>query len=205
MPDNNQSQNNSEPNDFLNPFFGFSDFLEEYCQAVKEVLNSEGAKEKAEVLDVVRRAIRTQSEALTEIVQEIHQIQDEEGRRYIERFVASSGAKEMIANGRDLLMDTSLQKRSLVCWILIILEAIKNLIAMLGNLFPQLRKLLELIYAILEILDKLIKFIALLLGEECAEVANLADKVFWTTLERYLNTTAALKRNLGVSAACQCS
>ncbi|MGH9798960.1 MAG: hypothetical protein ACRD82_01210 [Blastocatellia bacterium] len=176
-------------------FFGFSELLEEYCDGVRDVLKSEAAIEQVEVLEVMKLALKKQSNSLVETFQEIYDNQDAEGRQFLEKFINSTDVTELIVRGRALLKSTSTQKRSLLGWIILIIELIKEILVMIGDLFNLPQRVIKFILGILEIVEKILKFIAMLLGERQAEIADSSDRIFWTSLERYWNTTAAWKKN----------
>lgn len=195
MTENNLNPPTSENNEYRMAFFGFSELLEEYCDGVRDVLKSEGAIEQIEVLGVMKLALKKQSNSLVETFQEVYDTQDAEGRQFLEKFIRSTDVTELIVRGRALLKSTATQKRSLLGWIILIVELIKEILVMIGDLFNLPDRVIKFILGILEIVEKILKFIAMLLGEREAQIADSSDRIFWTSLERYWNTTAAWKKN----------
>lgn len=181
--------------EYRDTYSDFAVLLDEYCGGVRSVLVAEGEPEQAEVLDVMRQAIATQARSLAVTFQEIYDNQDGEGRQAIASFLGTAGAQGMIDQTRALLANDTLQKKPLLSWIGLILDILKELIVMIGELLNLPGKLIKLILAILEILEKILKLIAQFLGSKAAQIADDSDRIFWTSLERYWNTTAALRRN----------
>ncbi|HQR33959.1 MAG TPA: hypothetical protein PLK30_14580 [Blastocatellia bacterium] len=184
-----------ENNEYRLAFFGFSELLEEYSNGVRDVLKSEGANEQIEVLEVMKLALKKQASSLVETFQDIYDSQDAEGRQFLEKFIRSTDVTELIVRSRALLKGPTLQKRSLLEWIILIIELIKEILVMIGDLFNLPDRVIKFILGILEIVEKILKFIAMLLGQRGAEIADSSDRIFWTSLERYWNTTAAWKKN----------
>lgn len=143
----------------------------------------------------MKLALKKQASSLVETFQDIYDSQDAEGRQFLEKFIRSTDVTELIVRSRALLKGPTLQKRSLLEWIILIIELIKEILVMIGDLFNLPDRVIKFILGILEIVEKILKFIAMLLGQRGAEIADSSDRIFWTSLERYWNTTAAWKKN----------
>lgn len=183
------------PPEHRQTYSDFAELLDEYCGGIHTVLISEGEAEQAAVLDVLRQALATQARALAATFQDMYDNQDADGRGTIETFLDTAGAHNMIAQTRALMANDALQKKSLLGWIGLILEILKKIIAVLSDLLNLPGKLIKLILAIILLLEQILKMIARFLGLNAADQADNSDRILWTSLERYWNTTAALRRN----------
>lgn len=183
------------PPEYRHTYADFAVLLDEYCGGIHTVLTSEGEAEQAAVLDVLRQALATQARSLAETFQAMYDNQDPEGRETIEGFLETAGARNMIAQTRALLGNDSLQKKPLLSWIGLILEILKKIIAVISDLLNLPGKLIKYILAIILLLEQIFKMLAQFLGLKAAQQADNSDRILWTSLERYWNTTAALRKN----------
>ncbi len=194
MTENSQSTIENEATAFKATFSDFENLLNQFCETGKQVLKAEGEKEKLEVFTVIQGALLTQARSIGEIFLESYDVQDQEVKGQAERFLRSTGVREMMASTKALMENNSLNKRSIFGWIYLILEKIKKILTMLAEIFPFLQKIFDLIIKILRILENLLRNIAELFGDDLAKIADNADRIFWSFMERYWNATAALER-----------
>lgn len=173
----------------------FGALLERYCEGIKGVLSADGEREQVAVLGVLRQSLNAQSNALAEAFYEMFDRQDIEGQAVIVKYIKSTGALELVANTSSLMSDSSMNQKSLLSWIILILEILKEIIVMLGHLLHLPDSVIEFILGILDILDKILKLLSQFLGSRAADIANRSDQIFWESLQRFWRTTAALKMN----------
>ncbi|MFN0085744.1 MAG: hypothetical protein ACKVX9_10180 [Blastocatellia bacterium] len=194
MTDDNPSTRSSEFENFNETFSEFEQLLDQFCELGKQVLASEGEREKIEILAIIQGALVTQARSVGEIFLESYSVQDQDLKGLADRFLRSTGVREMMARTKALMEDTTLNKRSIFGWILLILEKIKKILLMLAEIFPFLKELFDLIIKILRIIENLLINLAHLFGEDVAKIADNADQTFWKCMGRYWEATAQLER-----------
>jgi hypothetical protein len=196
MADNNPIVTPPPANDVNRTLYtSFADLLDQYFEGIQSVLSADGEMEQKAVVGAMRLSANTQAKALAETFHEIFDRQDNEGRVVLNKYIDATGAMTLIANTRSLMNDPANNQRSLLSWISLILEILKEIIVMLADLLHLPKSVVHIILAILEILEKIVKLISQFLGSRAAEIADSSDRIFWTSLERYWNTTAAWNKN----------
>lgn len=174
---------------------GFAQLVEEFSQAIQGELGLERLEEQRQVAGVLTSGLRTQCEALGRLMLDHVERADEEQIAHARTYLAATGVTGMIEQTRALMAAGTLQKKSLLSWIIFILEVIKELFPILADLLHLPKRIVLLIQAILEVIDKILRMLTGFLGREAATNADQAQAIMWSSLDRYWQATDSFRTN----------
>jgi hypothetical protein len=174
---------------------GFARLVGDFSQAIQGELELDQLEEQRQVAGVLAAGLQTQCEALGRLMLDHVGRADEEQLAQARTYLAASGVAGMIEQTRALMAPGTLQKKSLLSWIIFILEVIKEIFPILADLLHLPKKIVLLIQGILEIIDKILRMLTGFLGREAATNADQAQQIMWSSLERYWQATASFRSN----------
>jgi len=179
----------------------FAALVDEFAAAVNDELTLAGQSERQAIGQILRDTLVVQSSSVRDLFREVFAGLPADGQTDVERFWRASGAATAIAGARAAIQNPALAKRSVLEWIKLILEFLKKIIALIlefmRNNFPWLVgliKILEIILALLKILDNLFeKLNKLLVGREPVDMAR-ESREMWQGLEAFWRAKAAFMK-----------